>query len=620
MASARFPRLSMFIGLAALFGAISPAFAFKIAYTVGSDGFCDFSDIPAAIAAAAANPPHNIYIAVNATYTAEGIVINNQDVNIVGGFANCSALVSPSGTSTISGALNGGKSVIAITGTSNVTLQNLTIRNGKRSADFTGGGIDFAGSGTLTLAASQVTNNTAGDGGGINVSGSPGPLELTIQANTLINSNTAINSGGGIRVVGNARLFMLEDFTYVAFNTATGGDGGGVQVLGPARADIGSPGYNLAAVINSNSAVNGGGISVDASQNNGQAILRMFSTDATRPVRISSNAASANGGGIYLKPYPTGNGGLPSHATLCAHDYRLDSNVGIEGSAIYVVGNTSDQQATDVLLQPTSVDTTGSGCDPETPESLGAVPCNVGAGCNMIDSNQAIDINNNDQATNGATIFGQSGIILEANRLMLRGNSGGYAVHGTGNTQIANFILSNCLIAENQLTHELALAENALLSINNCTLANDGIGATHVIRSDSTMVLKNSIIDEPGTLALDHSGAASDLTVAYVLSNDISTFPPVNPLYISGDPLFVGNGDYHLQAYVQNGLVTASHAIDYAPLVPGNDFDLDGRPRDQNVGQVQDVYGYRDLGAYEMQPIVDRIFADAFGDPTSLVY
>ena len=615
MPSARFPSApAFFVGVVVLLCASPSAFAFKIAYTVGGDGFCDFSDIPAAIAAAADNPPHNIYVAVNATYSAEALAIDNQDVRIVGGFANCHTLVSPSANTTISGALNGGKSVIAITGTSNVTLQNLTITGANKSADFTGGGIDFAGSGTLTLAASQVTNNTAGDGGGINVSGSPGPLTLSIQAYTLINFNTALVSGGGIRVAGNARLFMLEDFTYVAFNTATSGDGGGLQVLGPARADIGSPGYNLAAVINSNMAVNGGGVSLEAGQDYGQdARVRLFSTDATRPVRISSNVASSNGGGIYLNPVINDHANVT--AVLCAHDYRIDSNDAAEGSAIYVDAEGGEFSHGAMLLESESSLRGLYGCDPETTASLGAKSCTLGVGCNLIDGNGAKDINNN-PTTDAATIFGQPGANLYADRLVLRGNYGGYALRQVS-SQVSS--LSNCLFAENNLRHELVYVDSVsqVLTIDNCTFANDLIGAAHVIRTNTGLMLTNTIIAEAGTLALDYTG--NNLDVEYVLSNDISTLPEILSINV-GDPLFVGNGNYHLQAYVQEGVVTASPAIDYAPLVPGDDYDLDGRLRDQDVAAVGDVYGYRDLGAYEMQPIIDRVFADGFGDRVSLVY
>lgn len=624
MSSVRFLSLLVSIGAVALFVATPAAFAVpKIAYTVGGDGRCDFTDIPAAVAAAAANPPHTIFVAANATYSAQKIAITNQDVNIFGGFPNCSTLVSPTGKTTISGAGNGGQdSVFYITGTSNVTLSNLTITGGSLPSNKTGGGISFVGNGSLTIAESSVFNNSAGSGGGINVNGSGGSATLTIGANMFITGNIAQDSGGGIRVEGNTRLFVLADGIFIAQNHANAGNGGGIQVIGPARADIGSPGAGNSGVINSNTAVNGGGVSVDAGQNTGQdATLRLFSTDATRLARISNNAASNIGGGIYLKPH-TLSFSRYVLASVCAHDYRIDGNVAMEGAAIYADTDSSVASAAQggfILLEAGGYDF----CNPETPESLGAVACTLGASCNMIDGNQAIDINNNSQPTDGATIFEQDGSQLFADRLMLRGNSGGYVLRNTGGSNIpVNVRLSNCLFADNQLTHELIFGDSgAGLSMDNCTLANDGIGSVDVILNENAVTITNSIIDEASHGTLHYLGDAGNRHVSYVMSNDITTLP-ADPSIIADDPLFIdmAHGDYRLKATKLGNTITASPAIDFAAPVAGDDRDIAGNPHDQDIGAIVDRFGVRDLGAYEMQPITDRIFADSFGDPISIVY
>jgi hypothetical protein len=74
--------------------------------------------------------------------------------------------------------------------------------------------------------------------------------------------------------------------------------------------------------------------------------------------------------------------------------------------------------------------------------------------------------------------------------------------------------------------------------------------------------------------------------------------------------------DYPLVAYVQNDKVTASHAIGARAA----DRRRRRRPADQDVSGVGNNVLVRDLGAYEAQPIADRIFADAFGDRASLVH
>ncbi len=106
-----------------------------------------------------------------------------------------------------------------------------------------------------------------------------------------------------------------------------------------------------------------------------------------------------------------------------------------------------------------------------------------------------------------------------------------------------------------------------------------------------------------------------------MLSNDITTLPGSITI-IAGDPLFADsrNGNYRLQAFVQNGHVTHSLAIDFSATVIADLIDLDGNNFGQDVPTVPNIFGPHDLGAYEMRPIPGRIFADGFGDAISIVY
>jgi hypothetical protein len=92
------------------------------------------------------------------------------------------------------------------------------------------------------------------------------------------------------------------------------------------------------------------------------------------------------------------------------------------------------------------------------------------------------------------------------------------------------------------------------------------------------------------------------------------------------DPHFVDatnpNADLrNFRLAAQNGKVTASQAIDAAPAGAKDGPDLDGNTTDLDVPLVQDLGpGWlRDLGCYEAQPIADRIFGDALGDPLTLL-
>ena len=125
------------------------------------------------------------------------------------------------------------------------------------------------------------------------------------------------------------------------------------------------------------------------------------------------------------------------------------------------------------------------------------------------------------------------------------------------------------------------------------------------------MSLSASIIDQPGNLTLAYSGSASQLSVSNVLSADITTLP-ADPGIISGDPSFVNaaNGDFHLCA--------DSLATDFAEPVVGDDRDLENQPRDQDLPGVPNLFGVRDLGAYELPAgatgcgAADAIFRNGF--------
>jgi hypothetical protein len=102
----------------------------------------------------------------------EGTVeIDNQNVEITGGFADCNGFAGPSGYLPLSGAGGASESVIRIRGHSRVWLSHLEIVDGDEGADGDGGGIDFKGSGSLELRHVHLLRNRSGYGGGMLVSG-----------------------------------------------------------------------------------------------------------------------------------------------------------------------------------------------------------------------------------------------------------------------------------------------------------------------------------------------------------------------------------------------------------------------------------------------------------------
>ncbi len=394
--------------------------------------------------------------------------------------------------------------------------------------------------------------------------------------------------------------------------TTAEGYGGGLEIVGPARADIGSSGYNGLGVIYDNKALYGGGVAVFGNGNVGDdGVLRLFTTNAQSPGRIQSNTATNSGGGVFLRPnYGAGD------ATFCAQDFRLDDNIAQEGTAIYADEDNSLDfyQGGYVAL---NVDAHDFCVGTETTASLGAVSCDAGVTCSSIDANIAED--KDSQPTAGSTILIQNVGALNAYRLTMRGNQGAHVIRAFPGSYEEE--LSNCLLADNQVTSDLILLQavdtyDDDLVVFNCTIANNSIvGASsvfHVQGVGDQLHLTNDIIWQPGVPSLTYDEDASFFTASYVITNSVNALPAGTGV-ISAEPLFVNpeGGDYHLQP--------SSPGVDYAPTVGG--FDLDGLPRDIDLPSIANVYGPRDIGAYERQNIfyncgaADSIFCTGFEHP-----
>ncbi|HXH19506.1 MAG TPA: choice-of-anchor Q domain-containing protein [Chitinophagales bacterium] len=165
--------------------------------------------------------------------------------------------------------------VFEVSNGANLTVNSLTIRNGKPSSG-TGGGILNSG-GTITVTNSTIRNNSTsgflGDGGGIDNSGT-----ATITNSTISNNSAGVFSGGGIRNNGTATIINST----ISNNSA--GDGGGIFN------DSGT-----ATIVNStisNNSVVGSGSGGGIYYNSGTATI-INST-------ISNNSATGGlGGGVF---------------------------------------------------------------------------------------------------------------------------------------------------------------------------------------------------------------------------------------------------------------------------------------------------------------------------------
>jgi hypothetical protein len=600
----------------------------------GQASDCNADTIQAAInvAASAGDCPVLIHVTREHLWTNQHLNISGNNRHIVlqgwGDGVTCTQIkqacpplgcapASDAALLTIDGSNAGGR-VLTISGENTfVRLSNLMIRGGfAGSGD--GGGIAFDGSGILRLNATTVSLNNAGYGGGINMHGSAGGARLDLEHDTFILNNAATTSGGGIRIEGNARLFALQPNVWIGYNVAHDGYGGGIEVLGPARADIGSPGYNGIGVVSYNSAVDGGGVAVMAGAGDHQdAALRLFTTDTSRPVQVSSNSASARGGALFLQA-DVSSTTAGSSGNACLFDYRLSDNTAPDGAAIHV---SSDDAAIGGAVGNTLAFNTnpfGICTVPEAPPALGAVACAAGVPCNRIDGNSTIDANGQPVAGGSILTFGIETRAF-GERVALRDNDATWLVRlERSDDDPAGLDLANCLVAGNHTSQELFRLNGESghtyplrLALDNCTIVGNTIDDGYVFNvNEAEFSLRDSLVDQPGIDTLDHVGDAADLDVEYVLSRETQTLPDDVSILTFGDARYVdaANGDYRLQ--------DDSPALDYAPARGGT--DLDRRPRTVEIGAHPNFFGPLDLGAYELQahfacdPGDDVLFCSGF--------
>ena len=573
------------------------AFAGFNVYTVGGDAACGFAFIQDAIDAAASHPGEDyVFIATNRTYESQHLQVTDQDVDIVGGFPDCTQLGDPGIVQTTIGGTSG-HSVFEIEGNSHVYMSNLIITGAVMDESHNGGGIYFGGAGGVTLRYSWVFSNQAGYGGGIAMSPS-GPSTLDLIAST-VSANTALVSGGGIRIEGPTTLNAFSTATdniYIAQNTALGNGatayGGGIEVLGPAIANVG-------VVVDLNNAAYGGGIAA-VGTDQGSAYVNLYTNTPASPVTIYGNTAQQSGGGVFLRSSGS------NLAKLCAFDFAIDANSATYGGAI-MAATDGDGNGSIAFLNSDGCDRPGD-----------AVACAPGTACNEINDNIA---STSDQ--NGAIHVG-SASSFSASRFAARRNQGSSLIHFDADAQPSNggdyVHLHDCLIVDNVLTGNLLYAYGGAAQtqviVDTCTVANNTLpDNAYVLGADTNFAeVTNSIIYQPNQPSLIFFGPAGDLTARYILTNDTISFTGYTGI-VDGAPVFVdaANGDYH-QARTSPG-------VDFAPAIDG--VDLDGNPRTLDLTDVPDQWGPLDVGAYELQTqatppgcaVADTIFCDGFELP-----
>jgi predicted outer membrane repeat protein len=338
-------------------------------------------------------------------------------------------------------------------------------------------------------------------------------------------------------------------------------------------------------------------------------LVRAFAHDDSHPTTILNNTASTDGGGIYLA----------GQADACLFAPRVANNVAEDGAAVfytlYPPGSDAGASGSGIYINGGSPDRLGADCGPELVSDLGGTKdCRpYDTQCNAFDVNVTQHADGSPSA--GSVITLNSGDLVAA-RFRVRGSVAATVIYQ--NFTISSTVVSRCEVTNNSVSVALILTPftSGPTSYRGCTIANNSIGGPYVFNfNNSTKIdFAYNLISQPGKHPLFvYQPNGGTFTAGYIMSNDITGLPADNPSIIVGTPYFVDatNGDYHL---APNGQI----ALDFAPCGTDASTDLDGEPGCTNLPGLSNLYGPRDLGAYERQNLfyncgaADSVFCSGF--------
>lgn len=562
-------------------------------FSVGPGTDCTHTGLQAALDSAANNSGADV---VRVVRTADWSAIQvstdtDQDVEIIGGWETCTSSA-PSGTTTLDGTGGQARSVIALRGNANFTLRNLEITGGDQAGDDDGGGIHFQGGGILHVVDSSITQNSADEGGGLYAHGTTITAEVILE-DTAVSFNTARTHGGGA-VAQELEMTIRGVGSALMFNTA-GGSGGGLLVRSGSRKSYAYLTGGLFGV-QGNSAARGGGIAVHTGEEALDAEVQVYSLDGN-PVLVAGNTATERGGGIDVQPYYDvdliGFPGSETTARVKLRNVDIRGNLAPGGAAINLAHDDWGPFGAEAMGGGAyiNVDTGFHAVRPD------AAPCPVGRPCGYIRENTTGN-------TTGAVVHLSEDARLDASKLVVQDNDGGWLVYLSGE-EATRMYLDSSLVAGNAVQHALIRDDQnednstVRVGLHYLTIADNIIGANGVLSINDDMALKRSIIDQPGKalIATDVGTTGGTHDIQYLIANTV-TVPGGTTL---AAPRFVdpANGDYLPQA--------GSRAVDFAPPDGSVATDLYSRPRIVGLPVNPDESGTADAGAFErqsLQPLV----------------
>ena len=603
---------SLLVGLAV--AAPASASIFK----VGTGAGCTHSTIQAAVDAANANPGvDHIILTRSVNYTQQAIKIQQaQPLTLTGGYAAC-ADNAPSGERTIVRG-NGGTANSVFTvepGSSDVLFDNLFITGGDDASNNYGGGIDYSGSGLLSLVDVTLANNTAGYGGGLSARGT-GPNAMVIfSGDVIITGNTATKDGGGIHLRGTITLSALNTKTAIWFNSATGlansppgtyhGYGGGMAVLSPAKAYIGSTGYGAFGTINSNTARAGGGIAAlaDGGGSISSGSVYLFSTDPTRPQTVARNRATDAGGAFYADAF---NGSDIRVGEILFWDTTVEDNSAPIGSIAYLASDSGifGSAVSGKLYLNSTASAPSFRARPSS-----SVTCNPGVACSLAKNNRSVDAGGN--PADGALIHGtQAGqVSIENYRFTENSARSMLDLARAGTVEVRNTLIDNNSFSASALQFPEG---DPTVELNHVTVTDNSIGGAGVIAHRGHVELNRSIIWQPGKKVRDTAASSGTFDGSDVQANETASIPNVSNTY---HPFPVGFMNPTLKDYrLRAGSELVDALADDAAL--DGALDLDGFQRSVKLPLVP-FSNPVDYGAYERQSISNIMVNDSFNTDLS---
>lgn len=552
-------------------------------YTVGPTAAgCGFATIQQALDRAQSHPgADTVRITRAANHVQQKVRATvTEDVNIVGGFADCASAATDNIHTRVSGTNGAPVFYLAIASGARVKMRHLDITGGVNGGSY-GGGIYFTGAGALEIMESTLVGNSARYGGGIYAKGAGPQAMLEIGQDVFVSHNQATASGGGI-YADSVSMTMTKPGAAIVSNEAPSGWGGGLKVLGdtyPGRAWL-SSGY---FALYGNLAKYGGGLAIEG-RNGKSAKVYVYTTDPNQPTAISGNEALEYGGGVYAEPGHS----LVEEAVLLAWNVNIESNLAGDGAALYLDGGGADRAAARFNFNSA---VTGEAVEPAP---AGSVNCSTLVACNQIRKNE-VHVSTPGSQRCILCAEGRSSFALR--RASLREHQAGFLLHARhfSGENGGPIILADSLVADNHVAAILGnFAESPALPVRTRIEGVTIAGNTWPYPSASLLraaeiELRHSIIWQPGRSVL--SSNATTVDARHVLANDLSGMP-AHPSLFDADPRFLDaeHGDYRLHA--------ASPAVDFGEAYAGT--DLTGAPRGVDLA-TPDAFGPTDLGAYERQ-------------------